>query len=193
MIFTMRKTWLLILSLTMNITDITQSFCQGVTAPHEGNAVIYFTRVTSLGFAIPFDFFDGEKYIGDFAGKNYMRYECSPGEHLFWASSENKAFMTADVAANSIYIVIVDLNMGIGMARVGLSPIDANNEVFPRAKALIQKKKPIVVTDEELQAENVRLAEFIHEKLKKYDEEWKNTLEIKNLKTDMAIPQDKAI
>ena len=189
----MKKTWLLILPLVMIMTDINQSFCQGITSPQDGNAVIYFTRVTALGFAIPFDFFDGDKYIGDFAGKNYMRYECAPGEHLFWASSENKAFMTADLAANSIYIVVVDLNMGIGMARVGLSPIDANNEVFPRAKALIQKKKPIVVTDEELKSENERLATFISEKLEKYEKEWKNTLEIKSLKTEMAIPEDKAI
>jgi hypothetical protein len=189
----MKRSWLLILLLILIMTDITKSFCQGITAPQAGNAVIYFTRVTSLGFAIPFDFFDGRKYIGDFAGKNYLRYECAPGEHLFWASSENKAFMMADVAPNSIYVVIVDLNMGIGMARVGLSPIDANNEVFPRAKTLIQKKKPIVVTDEELKAENERLGEFINEKLKKYNEEWKNTLEVKKLKTDMAIPEDKAI
>lgn len=83
--------------------------------------------------------------------------------------------------------------MGIGIARVGLSPIDANSEVFQRAKTLIQKKKPIVVTDEELKSENERLEQFIQEKLQKYDEEWKNKLEVKKLKTDMAIPEDKAI
>src|SRR5687767_722191 len=103
---------------------------QGLKPPTEGKAVIYFVRVSAMGALIPFDFFHEKKYIGQFSGRNYMRYECDAGEHLFWASSENKEFLTAEVKAGETYIVIVDVEMGIGIARVGLTPIDAQHKVF---------------------------------------------------------------
>ncbi len=164
------------------------SLGQGFEAPSEGKAVIYFTRVTGLGFAIGFEFFHDKRYIGDFAGRNYMRYECDPGEHLFWASSENKEFLTAEVKAGETYVVLVDVLMGIGIARVGLTPIDSHHKDFERAKKLIEKKSPVVNTADEVESKNARLAEFIEKKLKQYNEDWKNTKDFKHLSPEMAIP-----
>lgn len=171
----------------------TSTFSQGFTPPKEGNAVIYFTRVTAMGFAISFDYFDSATYIGQSAGRNYLRYECAPGRHLFWASSENKAFLTADLEANQTYVVIVDVLMGIGVARVGLTPIDSQHKVFPKAKQLIQKKEPDPQAPDFLAKENARLSKFIREKLEKYEKDWKSSLDIKHLGAEMAIPPDKSI
>jgi hypothetical protein len=183
-----KRTLLALLFFAVLLTSKTGA--QGLTAPAEGKAVIYFARVSSYGALIPFDFFDGNRFIGDFAGKKYLRYECDPGEHLFWASSENKAFMTAQVEAGNAYVVVVDVVMGIGIARVGLSPISSTDKVFPRAKELIGKKAPVTMSEDKIRSENERLAGFIQEKLSQYESKWKNELTIKHLSPEMAIDSD---
>jgi hypothetical protein len=120
-----------------------------------------------------------------------MRYECEPGKQLFWASSENKEFVTADLVEGGTYIVIVDIIMGVMKARVGLKPISANDiEVFDRAKDLILEKKPIVTPSDKIIKMNEKLAPFIAEKLKMYDEVWKNEKNFNHISPEMAIPAD---
>ena len=162
---------------------------QGFTPPAPGKAVVYFVRVTGMGFAISFEFFHQDKYIGIFKGKNYMRYECDPGQNLFWASSENKEFITADLKEGGTYIVIVDVEMGAWKARVGLNPIYAKNtELFGRAKELILREAPVITPVEKIQSMNVKLEDFIKEKLTQYETEWKNTKDFGDIAAEMAIP-----
>ena len=161
-------------------------FAQGFQPPPEGKAVVYFTRLSSAGFAIGFDFYDGESYIGSFAGRNYLRHETDPGEHLFWASSENFDFLTAELEPNGIYVVVVDVEMGIAVARVGLSPIDGKHRLFAKAKKLVDKKGPKTMSEEQL-APNPSRTDYIQDKLKKYDEKWKEKRTYKHLSGDMAI------
>lgn len=177
------------LSVFFSLAAITL-FGQGIQPPAKGKAVIYFTRVSSMGFAIPFDFFHNKKYIGQFAGKNYMRYECDPGEQLFWASSENKEFMTAELKAGDTYIVVVEVETGIEMAHVGFTPIHAHHKNFERAKKLIDLKPPKRESDEGIKKENARLAGFIDEKLKQYHDTWKNEKNFQHLSSSMAIPAE---
>jgi hypothetical protein len=171
----------------------TSTLGQGFTPPKKGNAVVYFTRLTAMGFAISFDYFDSATYIGQSAGRNYLRYECQPGRHLFWASSENKAFVTADLEANQTYVVIVDVLMGIGVARVGLTPIDSQHKLFPKAKQLILKKAPDFQAPDFLATEGARLSKFIREKLAKYESDWKSSLDVRHIGLEMGIPAEKAI
>ncbi len=167
-------------------------FPQGFQPPAKGKAVVYFARVTGWGGAVNFEFFHQDKYIGWFDGKNYMRYECDPGEQLLWASSENKEFLTTDLKEGGTYIVIVDVIMGAWKARVGLTPITTNDtELFERAKNLIKKKKPIITSDEKIAEMNVKLKDFIAEKLYQYENVWKNDHNFKHISADMAIPSDK--
>src|SRR6187402_752971 len=113
-------------------------FAQGFQPPSEGKAVVYFTRVSSFGALVSFEYFHQDKYIGIFKGKNYMRYECDPGETLLWASSENKEFLTADLKAGGTYVVLVNIEMGVGKARVDLEPITpTSKEKFERARELV--------------------------------------------------------
>ncbi len=183
------KTKLFLLVIIPFILGINLAKAQGFTPPAPGKAVVYFVRVSSLGFAVSFEFFHQDKYIGVFKGKNYMRYECDPGNTLFWASSENKEFVTADLQEGGTYIVIVDIEMGAWKARVGLSPITIqNNELFNRAKELVQSKPPVITPEDKIQSMNVKLADFIKEKLNQYETEWKSTKNFGHISADMAIP-----
>lgn len=168
-----------------------QLFAQGFTAPADGKAAVYFVRVSGWGGNYSFEYFHQDKYIGVFKKKNYMRYECEPGEQLLWASSENKEFITADLKAGESYIVIVDIIMGGWKPRVGFTPITAEDgEIFDRAAALINKKKPIVTSEEKIKKMNTKLKKFISEKLNTYEEKWKNEKNFKHISADMAIPKD---
>jgi hypothetical protein len=164
---------------------------QGFTPPAEGKAVVYFARVTKFGFAVSFEYFDGNKFIGDFKGKNYMRYECDAGQHLLWISSENKEFITADLKAGGSYIVIMDVIMGAWKARVGATPITSTSgEQFDRAKEQILSDAPIVTEQATIDKKNEKLKKFIDEQLKKYEEVWKNEKNFKSITPEMAIPED---
>jgi len=164
---------------------------QGFQPPADGKAVVYFVRTTSVGGAISFEHFHGDKYIGAFKGKNYMRYECNPGEQLFWASSENKEFITADLVAGETYIVHVNILMGGWKAQVGLTPISINDtDSFEKTKKVILKKKPVVTSQSKIDEKNVKLETFINEKLDMYNSTWKNEKNYKHISAEMAIPQE---
>ncbi len=45
----------------------------------------------------PFHLFEGENYLIRIKGKNYIRYVCDPGEHVFWVAAENRSFVTTDL------------------------------------------------------------------------------------------------
>jgi hypothetical protein len=171
------------------LVGITIAEGQGFTPPAPGKAVVYFTRVTGYGGAVSFEYFHQDKYIGIFKGKNYMRYECDPGKNLFWASSENKEFLTADLKEGETYIVMVNIEMGAWKARVGLAPLNIKDtELFERAKELILKEAPVVTSEKKIQTMNIELADFIKEKLTMYETEWKITKDFGHISADMAIP-----
>ncbi len=182
---------LLLLTVFLSLTAVYTVKSQGFQAPADGKAVVYFTRVTVYGKPTSFEFFHQDQYIGVFKGSQYMRYECDPGTQLFWASSENKEFITAELEAGKTYIVMVDVIMGVMKAHVGLTPISANNmEKFERAKGLILKKEPTVTPEEKIAKMNKKLAKFITQKLEMYESTWKNEKNFKHLSADMAIPDD---
>ncbi|MBN2237336.1 MAG: hypothetical protein JW729_07235 [Bacteroidales bacterium] len=177
------------LAFILLLSTASSLFAQGFTPPQEGKAVIYFTRVSSYGSAIAFEFFHNDQFIGDFKGKNYLRYECDPGENLFWASSENKEFITTKTEANQTYIVIVDVIIGTWQAHVGLTPISFDEkEKFERAQKIILTKAPIITTESKIEKTQKKLEKFIPEKLKMYHEKWKNERNFKHLSPEMAIP-----
>ena len=91
--------------------------------PSQGKAVVYFVRASDLGFAINFSYFDSATFIGIASGKNYFRYECDPGWHLFWARSENKAYVEAELEEGKIYFIDVVPMLGGLKAAVDLYPV----------------------------------------------------------------------
>jgi len=132
-----------------------------VTPPAKGKAVVYFAR-TSGGYSLSsiatnFNFFDKEHFIGKFSSTGYVRYECEPGEHVFWCRAENSDFMTAELEADKIYFVLAEDHMALATARVELRPIDPHNKKDNgRVKSilkLIERKEPDVTTPEEIAQE----------------------------------------
>ena len=182
---------LLLTTLFLALTGICSVFAQGFEPPANGKAAIYFVRVTKYGKPTSFEFFHHDKYIGAFKGDEYMRYEVDAGEHLFWASSENKEFITAEVEAGKTYIIIVDVIMGAWKARVGLTPLSISDaETFKNEKKLINKRPPVVTPENKIEKMNEKLADFIQEKLEMYETTWKDEQNFNHLSPDMAIPED---
>lgn len=177
----------LLMILTAGFTPL---HSQGFKPPSPGKAVVYFCRVSNYGGGVSFEFFHQDKYIGVFKGKKYLRYECDPGNQLLWASSENKEFITSDLKEGGTYIVIVDIIMGAWKARVGFTPITAEDERFLRAKELIEKEPPVVTPQKKIDDMNAKLATFIPEQLQKYNDIWKAEKNFKHISADMAIPPE---
>jgi hypothetical protein len=186
------KTRLMTCILILMMSGLSTIFSQGFQPPAEGKAVVYFVRVSAYGGAVAFEYFHQDKYIGFFKGVNYLRYECDPGEQLFWASSENKEFITADLKAGGTYVVIVDVIMGMMKAHVGLKPLPLEDkELFERVKKVVNSRDAKVTDDKTIAEKNKKLGEkFIPEQLKKYNEEWKGTRNFKHITADMAIPPE---
>jgi len=177
-------TFLLILGYSSQVS------AQGFTPPAPGKAVVYFTRISAYGFAVAFDFYLNDKFIGAFKGENYMRYEFDPGEQLIWGAGENIEFLPSDLKAGDTYIVIVDIKTGKKKPVIGLRPVDENDtELFNRAKKLVLKKAPVVINEKDVEKLNIKFSTFISESLQLYE----TTLKEENLRKitpELAIPTE---
>lgn len=181
---------ILLITVLLALAGVYYASAQGFQPPTEGKAVVYFVRVTKYGKPTSFEFFHQDKYIGVFKGDQYMKYECDPGSHLFWASSENKEFITAELEAGKSYIIMVNVIMGMMKAKVGLAPLDFNDEeVWERVKKLVNKDAPIVTPEAKIEKMNKKLSKFIVEKLELYETKWKNERNFRHV--DTPIPEDK--
>jgi len=163
---------------------------QSIASAPADKAVVYFVRYSGTGALINFTYFDGDNVIGKFNGPKYLRYECAPGEHLFWAQSENKSYLEADLEAGKIYVVNVLPVMGAFKAGVQLHPVAPN--AIPRALTrLLSKKSSESFTADELNEIQEAKKEVLargNEKQERMEERGK---ELKKLSADMAVdPKD---
>lgn len=122
----------------------TVSYSQELRKPSEGKALVYFTRVSSVGFLINFKYFDNDKYLGKFNHGKYLAYECEPGKHLFWSKSENVDFLEAELEAGKVYIIDSEPQMGAIKAGVKLVAFDNNQENYKNIKKFERKKADIL-------------------------------------------------
>jgi hypothetical protein len=147
-----------------------------VTPPQKGKAVVYFARTSAMGMLYNFNFFDKDKFIGKFSSTGYIRYECEPGEHLFWCRAENRDYITADLEADKIYFVEAEAHMALATVRVELQPIDPKNKKHAskvkRVVKLINRKDADITKDEEIAAEDKK-KDQIASAVKYYEEELK--------------------
>ncbi|MCR8666523.1 hypothetical protein NO995_02440 [Aestuariibaculum sp. M13] len=136
----------------------------------EGRAAVYFTRSSGLGGLVNFTYFDGKKVIGKFNGSKYMKYECEPGKHLFWARSENKSFVEAELLGGKTYIIDVIPTLGGLKASVILTPVDKNNYKLKPIQKLLEKKDAEIFEKDELDALQLEMADVIVRGFEKYNE-----------------------
>lgn len=128
------------------------SLSQDIAPAPSDKAVVYFARAYSTGSMINFTYFDSTKVIGKFNGPKYMRYECEPGEHLFWARSENRDFLRANLEAGKIYIIEVIPMMGAIKAAVRLVPVNSPDYKLKRIQKLLARKSAVTFSQAELDA-----------------------------------------
>jgi hypothetical protein len=165
-------------------------YAQGFQPPSPGKAVVYFVRSNNYGFAISFQYFHQNKFIGEFKGSNYLRYECDPGKQLLWAHSENDEFIQTELKEGGTYIIQVDPIVGKKRLRVGFTPISINDiERFERNKKVVLSKPPVPQKPEVIEQKNLELSKMMEEKLQMYETQWKNEKNFRTLTIDMAIPE----
>jgi len=131
----------LLLAITV-LTSVGVYAQQNAQVPND-KSVVYFVRASSAGSLINFTYLDSNKVIGKFNGRKYFRYECKPGYHLFWAKSENRDFIEADLIAGKTYFIEAVPVMGAFKAGVQLYPINPNtSNRMKRINKLLLKRSP---------------------------------------------------
>lgn len=144
-------------------------FSQDFDSNSKDKSTVYFVRASGLGALINFTYFDGEKSIGRFNGPKYMKYECEPGEHLFWVRSENKSFVEADLKAGGIYLIDVLPTMGGIKAGVILIPVDKNNYRMKAIQKLVTKRESESFDESKLNRLQNKMSKVILRGMKKYN------------------------
>jgi hypothetical protein len=101
-----------------------------VAGPSADKALVYFMRPSGLGFAINFQIWDGDRFIGLSQAKSYFGYQCDPGKHLFIGIAENKRGVEAELEAGKSYYIITQVKMGGWRARMAFIPVTMGSEFW---------------------------------------------------------------
>jgi len=166
---------------------------QNVDSNPEDKSIVYFTRAKSSGFLINFTYFDGEKVIGKFNGLKYMKYECDPGKHLFWARSENKSFVEADLKPGGIYIIDVIPRIGGIKPSVKLMPVDKNDYKLKKIQKLVSGQEPQMFDESQLTELQNEMSEVITRGMEKHKQLREKGKKILQLKPEMTVTEDDLI
>lgn len=151
-------------------------------------AVVYFVRANPLGAVINFNYYDGDLLIGRFNAGKYLRYECDPGNHVFWARSENRSFVEADLEAGKTYLIEIVPRLGGIKAGVGLVPFDPNAGKIPkRIRKLVTRRSPEVYPETLLADWEENSSGRTQNGLDRYGELREKNKNIPQLTKDMAI------
>ena len=146
------------------------SFAQTIVPAPADKAVVYFARPSGLGTLINFTYYDGETLIARFNGSKYFRYECEPGEHLFWARSENRSFVEADLAPGGIYIIEARPQLGGLKAQVLLTPVaPADKSISRGIKKLIARRDPETFRPDQLEKWTANSSDSTSRGLERYE------------------------
>ncbi|UAY53977.1 hypothetical protein [Arachidicoccus terrestris] len=118
----------------------TAAGAQELPSPHPGKALVIFERPPVTAFAVQFRLFDSTKYLGLISAGGHLVYECTPGKKLFWALSENRDFLEADLEANQVYLIQTLVQAGAVKARVKLQPYDPKDKRAEKIKRQFIKR-----------------------------------------------------
>jgi len=111
--------------------------------PSADKAVVYFLRPSGIGFAINFQIWDGDRFIGLSQAKSYFGYQCEPGKHLFVGIAENKRGLEADLEAGKTYFAITQVRMGGWRARMAFIPVTRGSEYWDTVNTYLTELKYI--------------------------------------------------
>jgi hypothetical protein len=174
---------ILFILVSNNVASAQKIITQEIDKPSEGKSLVYIVR-SGAGPLLNFRFFDKDIFLGALNGGQYLVYECEPGFHTFWATSENRDFVDATLEPNSIYVLNGEGQMGMFIAGVNFKPLDSNN--FSDKKLFYR----VVKNDEKIKfaPSNEDKSKNIAEGLAKYNElKSRNSDKIKVLRGEMKF------
>lgn len=169
------------------LLPITFLSSQSIKPAPDDKAVVYFMRPGAGGGLINFVFFDGDQVIGRLSGGKYFRYECDPGEHLFWAKSENRSFLEANVEAGKIYIVHAKALMGVGRAGVQINAVNPDVDKMKKFQALLVKRSPWELTPEKKEQLDRQLDDYKIQSLDRFEKLKEKNKVVDPLTPDMNV------
>ena len=172
----MKKTILLLLM----FSGVINAQNQELQKPKEGKSLVYFIRSNSTEFTLNFRVYDKDKFLYALPFQEYLVYECEPGSHVFWAASDNRDYVDADLEANKVYVVDVEGQMGMLVAGVSLVPFKPSERSNKKDLFKIVKKEKMIIYDNNLSIGDDK-TENIQQGLEKYNllkEKKSNKIEI---------------
>jgi len=106
-----------------------------VAGPAPDKALVYFMRPSGMGFAVNFQIWDSDHFVGLSQAKSYFAYECNPGTHLFIGIAENKVAIQADLEAGKSYYIGTNVRTGWAKARMQFTPVTRGSELWDKVEA----------------------------------------------------------
>jgi hypothetical protein len=137
-----------------------------LTPPPEGKAVVYIGKMNAfVGGAWPFHFLMDEQYLARVKGKNFVRVEVEPGDHLFWVAMQSRrTFVKAKVEAGHSYALYAKLTQG-----AELIPITTDSKDWKEFGKMIASGKPLEYSQKDVDEWKAEQPDYIEKALA----EWK--------------------
>ena len=175
---------LIVFFLGINSSFSQNSNTQPVVKPSEGKSMVYITR-SGGAMLMNFRVYDKDLFIGSLEYGSYFLYECEPGQHLFWAASENRDFVMANLEANKVYVIDLEARMGAFIAAVAVVPQNPN-EKRDRKKFYRTVKKELSISKFQANLTSEDKESNIKEALEKFEDlKKKNSSKIMILNPEM--------
>jgi hypothetical protein len=96
---------------------------QRMEQPPAGKALINFHRPSTWGGGM-YPIFDiNGKMVMDLLGACEFQAVCEPGENVFMGWADHVSVLKADVAADKVYDVMVDVSMGVWKPNIYMAPL----------------------------------------------------------------------
>jgi len=156
----MARGWLigivLVLSLTLVGCAGSSKYMVKAEAPTAGpppdKSMVYVMRPSGMGFAINFQIWDRDRFVGLSQAKSYFAHLCAPGKHLFIGIAENKVAVEADLAPGMTYYILTGPRMGGWKARLAVDPVTKGSENWGTVETLRKDLEFIVPVADQVQA-----------------------------------------
>jgi hypothetical protein len=95
-----------------------------ISQPPAGKALVNFHRPSNYAGNRPVPIFDGNgKMLMDQPGVSLFQHVCNPGEQVFIVWADHVTVVKADLAADKIYDIMVDVGMGWVQPNIVLTPL----------------------------------------------------------------------
>lgn len=160
---------IILLLLLVSVVKVSAQDAVPLDKPRPGKSLVYIFKGGFGGALINFNIYDGEKSLGDVSVSRYIVYHCEPGEHKFWANSENRSYLVANLEPDKVYAIGADSTMGFMVAQVNLRGYDpkiySDRMMFHQ---VVKNGKKNYITGTTLNSSEDK--NFVSETMKKYDE-----------------------